>query len=221
MKKSRVTLCALYETRVKSNKLKKIVGRCFEGWSYLNNYQEAYSGRIWLLWETTLFDMELITMNDQLIHVKVNHKLDNSSCFLSALYTNEGTKRAVLWDLMKQIAPDSDKEWLVMRDFKEVTKSEEKVAQGEYSINKSGLKECCIQLDLVDLKSVRVFYTWCNNQEGDNKIYCKLDRVMGNSAWFEKFSGTFVNFQNTIISDHAMTLVNFQEKEGTTRPPFK
>lgn len=45
--RNKLTLCTLYETRVKSNKADSIIRRFFEGWSVLNNYQEATNVRIW------------------------------------------------------------------------------------------------------------------------------------------------------------------------------
>lgn len=44
---------------------------------------------------------------------------------------------------------------------------------------------------------------------------------MGSSAWFDKFKGSYVDFKNTMIADHALELLNFQEEEGKSQPPFK
>lgn len=38
---------------------------------------------------------------------------------------------------------------------------------------------------MVDIKGSCQICTWSNKQEGENGVYCKLDRVVGNEAWMK------------------------------------
>jgi hypothetical protein len=46
---------------------------------------------------------------------------------------------------------------------------------------KSVLDDC----QLFDLTSSGCQFTWCNNQRRDERIYCKLDRVVVNEEWID------------------------------------
>lgn len=49
-------------------------------------------------------------------------------------------------------------------------------------INK--FKDCIDGIGLCDLTGSGCLYTWCNKQEGEDRILCKLGRAMGNDQWF-------------------------------------
>lgn len=135
---------------------------------------------------------------------------------------NDGISRYVLWNLLRRIGRTTDKEWLLMGDFNEVINTEEKMTCVNIFINNSGLKDCCIDLELQDLKSIGLFYTWCNNQDKMNWIYYKLDRAMGNTAWFDRLGNSYFDFQSSIMSDHAISLQSFNCKEHVLgHPSFK
>lgn len=40
----------LIETRVKENKVKRILEMVFPGWSYITNYDHHLLGRLWVIW---------------------------------------------------------------------------------------------------------------------------------------------------------------------------
>lgn len=164
--------------RVKSDKAANITSRFFTGWNVLNNYQKAQNGQIWLMWDPKQYQVDLILLTAQLIHVQVKHLSRNWHCLLSAIYaSNEGAERTELWDVLRTAAPSPDKECLLMGDYNEVISPDEKIIHGEISTIRSGLKDCCINLELLDVKSIGLFYTWCNNQEGKHRIYCKPSLV--------------------------------------------
>lgn len=83
-------------------------------------------------------------------------------CSIFYCAANDTTSRTRVWQTLREVA--SDVPWLIMGDFNEVISSKEKVVEGALNLHSSGLKECCIELDLVDIKSVGLFYTWTNDQ---------------------------------------------------------
>lgn len=97
----------------------------------------------------------------------VTHLLKGWQAKVTRIYAaNDAPSRTSLWTHLRKIAPPPDKPWLVMGDINEVISSEEKSAMGDLNLHSSGLKEFCIAHDLVDIKSVGLFFTWTNNQEG-------------------------------------------------------
>ncbi|XP_062103697.1 uncharacterized protein LOC133814800 [Humulus lupulus] len=60
------------------------------------------------------------------------------------------------------------------------------------------------------LKSVGSYFTWSNNQEGQARIYSKIDHVFNNEKWLDSFpqSTVFFNWEST--SDHCSSCVKLQ-----------
>ena len=41
------------------------------GWKLITNYSEQPNGRLWVMWDQSIVDVQTILVTDQLIHVKV------------------------------------------------------------------------------------------------------------------------------------------------------
>ena len=50
-------------------------------------------------------------------------------------------------------------------------------------------------------------FTWCNMQEGNNRIYLRLDRALAINDWISYFSGTRVLHLVDSMSDHCALLI--------------
>ena len=50
--------------------------------------------------------------------------------------------------------------------------------------------------------------TWCNIQEGDDKIYLRLDKALATQNWIEKYKEVRVHYIVHSISDHFALLVS-------------
>ena len=50
-------------------------------------------------------------------------------------------------------------------------------------------------------------FTWCNMQEGINRIYLRLDRALATNDWISYFSGTRVLHLVDSTSDHCALLI--------------
>lgn len=66
-----------------------------------------------------------------------------------------------------------------------------------------------------------VLFTWCNRQDGHERMYCKLDRVLANLAWLELFNKAVTVFKKSIHSDHAMAITQIRKGGVKKRPTFK
>lgn len=51
MQNNKVDVAVLLETRIKSEKAKKISSKMFRDWHHIYNYEYASNGRIWISWD--------------------------------------------------------------------------------------------------------------------------------------------------------------------------
>ncbi|XP_022855484.1 uncharacterized protein LOC111376735 [Olea europaea var. sylvestris] len=72
------------------------------------------------------------------------------------------------------------------------------------------LGKCMATVGLVDLKFDGCLYTWSNKHVSDPTLE-KLDRVLVNSKWEEKFSGSSATFRTAGVSDHSPMVVKVAE----------
>ncbi|KAL9689883.1 hypothetical protein QQ045_010274 [Rhodiola kirilowii] len=69
--------------------------------------------------------------------------------------------------------------------------------------------------ELADLDQSGCFYTWNNNHEDpESRIWCKLDRAMGNRKWFEDFPDVSVVFMPPDIFDPSPILISWGVKDS-------
>ena len=67
IRKLKISLVCLLETRVKENNMMPIFSRHFQGWQLFQNYSnDAKNGRIWMIWNSSL-QLKLIASMDQCI----------------------------------------------------------------------------------------------------------------------------------------------------------
>ena len=83
IRRLKVDLVCLLETKVKEHKMREIIDKWFPGWKIFHNYTQAVNGRIWMLWNDNL-QASLIAITDQSITSCV--KYDSSTFFFSAIY---------------------------------------------------------------------------------------------------------------------------------------
>lgn len=65
---------------------------------------------------------------------------------------------------------------------------------------------------LIHLVAVGCWFTWTNNQGGENLIKKSLDRALCNTTWRSKFPKAFVTNFLRVQSDHCLVLVNLYRR---------
>lgn len=122
----KLDILILLETRVPSNRAVQV--------SNFGNFEEfvcveakGYSGGIWIFWRTRTVNLELLTLNDQVISIGVvpGQKIEWVS---TAMYVSPLEKyRKERWNYLGQIGPHIQLPWLLLGDFNQVLYEEEKV----------------------------------------------------------------------------------------------
>ncbi|GFS35680.1 hypothetical protein Acr_00g0041440 [Actinidia rufa] len=98
--------------------------------------------------------------------------------------------RRPLWENLCKFNSFADLPWLLMGDFNNVLKGEEKangVSVTNYEMK--DFQDCCYDLGLTDLKFTGLSFTWINNY-----IWSKLDRAMINPRWIQEGWVAMTNF---------------------------
>ncbi|GAV81836.1 hypothetical protein CFOL_v3_25289 [Cephalotus follicularis] len=81
---------------------------------------------------------------------------------------------------------------------------------------------CTIRsVELGDLKSTGLNFTWNNMRSGTAAISKKLDRAMGNLQWFKCFGDSYVHTHNPGISDHSPLSIQLMQQCQSSCRPFK
>ncbi|KAL9263366.1 hypothetical protein AKJ16_DCAP10167 [Drosera capensis] len=102
---------------------------------------------------------------------------------------NTRAQCAFLWDNLIQLGRDCVDPWLVMGDFNTYMNVDEKIGfQGVSMEPCPDLKGLFTELGLEGIPATSFYHTWYNNQGEESWLRIKLDRGMGNSIWFDKFT---------------------------------
>ena len=59
-----------------------------------------------------------------------------------------------------------------------------------------------------DLGFIGPKFTWCNMQEGDNKVYLRLDRALATQSWTDNYKEARVHHIVDSTSDHFASLIS-------------
>ncbi|XP_057247843.1 uncharacterized protein LOC130590009 [Beta vulgaris subsp. vulgaris] len=95
--------------------------------------------------------------------------------------------------------------WVVLGDFNAISSIEDRLGSLVRLAEIGPMLECMNDCELVDIKASGRYYTWTNKQEGDVRVFSRIDRVLVHSYWMESFElaeATFLpkgNFYHTLI----------------------
>lgn len=77
-----------------------------------------------------------------------------------------------------------------MGDFNCVLNRDERIGASVREGEMIPIRRCLANCGLEDMKHTGCFYTWNNKQAGEKSVYCKLDRVLCNELWCDKFNAS-------------------------------
>ncbi|GKV51031.1 hypothetical protein SLEP1_g57708 [Rubroshorea leprosula] len=112
--------------------------------------------------------------------------------------------------------------WIISGDFNTTLNYGERVKpSGVVWGDTSELKDFVSRMEVFDLQFSGAFFTWSNKQGENDRLWCKLDRVMANSSWVSAFPNTSVVFLNPQSSDHSPSLVTVDALMNEKPRPFR
>lgn len=129
--------------------------------------------------------------------------------------------RRQLWNEIQDISISIVEPWCFFGDFNNVISSEDRiwglpVRSSEYldlqnMMEMTGIFPCQMEGDR---------FTW-NNRHCHGRIYSKIDHVLGNVAWFQKFDQHRVEVLEAQISDHNLLLISLNVSLPKRKFQFK
>ncbi|CAM8982906.1 unnamed protein product [Rhodiola kirilowii] len=169
--------------------------------------------RIMLLWDEEVVQISQIVRKSHFICCKI--QCGSCSFNVGFVYaSNITSNRTSMWKEMESIIRNDAGSWLIMGDFNCVLNAEEKrngkILKDTELIDLNSFVTIC---DLSDIPASGHFFSWSNkNCVPDQRIWCKLDRAMGNDNWLNSHPNASAVFLPPGISDHCPVMVSWGEE---------
>ncbi|XP_074370861.1 uncharacterized protein LOC141712003 [Apium graveolens] len=221
---NQVGLCALIETHVARGRVKNIFDRLFRSWDWISNSAYCRRGcKIVVGWNPALFDVVEIISTDQVMHCVVTDLESNYTFHCSIVYAaNEHVNRREVWHSLRSYSMlTTTSPLIVMGDFNAILSSSE--MQGGVESRSPAIQEfrdCVNFIEVQDIVYSGIHFTWAGSPHGVGVVK-KLDRVMANLNFLNKFVGSSVNFLPRGVSDHSPAMVNLMLCRKRGKSSFK
>ncbi|XP_020266380.1 uncharacterized protein LOC109841859 [Asparagus officinalis] len=145
------------------------------------------------------------------------------SCLITVVYAlNDNSGRKSLWHDILAFKQNVSCPWIIGGDFNTIIDNNEKIGGSLVTdAETEDFQDFISSCQLVHLKTNGCFFTWCNKQDIDTRIWCKLDRVLVNEDWIQKYNSSQVEFLTPNCSDHSPGLITIEDEEIEVKRPFK
>ncbi|KAB5541855.1 hypothetical protein DKX38_014829 [Salix brachista] len=143
---------------------------------------------------------------------------------ISFIYgSNIPSARQEVWDYVRRYYGEFQaRSWILMGDFNATMKVTDSAGGDKHwSRSKEEFGQCLNQAELHSVPYKGIKYTWHNGQEMDNMILKKLDWVIGNVTFAEKWTEAFAQFLPRSASDHSSMLLHLNQGQFQPRPRFR
>ncbi|XP_074342552.1 uncharacterized protein LOC141680149 [Apium graveolens] len=161
------------------------------------------SGGLSLLWKETN-QVELLSLSKYHIDVIVNVAGLQSWRLIGFYGEPNRNMRRKMWDLLRNLARDSNLPWCVMGDWNNIVAQTDKKGGASYpQWLLDGFNEVLAETGLNDLELYGHQYTWEKGRGTEAWLKIRLDRAMATGDWFELFPlARLYNLEGT-PSDHS------------------
>ena len=216
--------CALIETHVAKSRVNNIFNKMFRGWDWFSNSEFCLKGcRIVVGWNPDYYDVLEIISTDQVIYCVVTNLDSKDSFHCSIVYAaNDHVKRRELWHSLQAyslLTPTSP--WIIMGDFNAMLgESEILGGVGSGTTAMQEFKNCVNFIEVQDMVYSGIQYTWSGASQGIGVVK-KLDRVLANLHFFQKFQVASARFLPRGVSDHSPTIVELIQNKRRNKSSFK
>ena len=173
----------ILETKLKQQRIREIVEHKFKSWVTCDNFWHHLNARILIIWKNDRVDLQILECLEQVIHCIVTCKVTNSKFCISFVYAcNTMVGRRPLWENLGRFNVSLNDPWLLLGDFNNVLKIDEKSIGLPITPDEIwDFQQCCNKLGIVDTSSSGAYLTWTNNT-----TWSKLDRAMVNKNGWKK-----------------------------------
>ncbi|KAJ6377603.1 hypothetical protein OIU76_026557 [Salix suchowensis] len=206
MKKSKVDVCGLLETKLSLPKVLSLQKFRLKKWKFLTNAASSSSARIVVFWNRSTASVDMVGSSSQGLHVLVRSLVSQVELHISFVYgLHTIVARRTLWDSLRDWCIPGP--WMVLGDFNSLLSQDDKLNGSAVSMYETAdLNKCCLDLGLYDLS-----YTGCHFSWSNGSVWSKLDRVLVNPHWSSLHSTAHVHFE---CCDGFPYVLSLQEAKG-------
>ncbi|KAM6577471.1 hypothetical protein CsatB_029308 [Cannabis sativa] len=195
----------LFETRLNSARMEFIrIQLGFVGCFTVD--AKGKSGGLALLWSND-YSVQIKSFTASHIDALVENDLGFTWRFTGFYGSPDPGGRMECWKLLKRLKPMFQGPWVCGGDFNEIVDKKEKKGGGPKPVYlmrnfRNTISDCHLR----ELVAEGGGFTWCNGRAA-NLVYEKLDRILCNSDWKDKFKMNKVSLLNWWNSDHRPLLL--------------
>ncbi|XP_071739508.1 uncharacterized protein [Rutidosis leptorrhynchoides] len=204
-------ICAILESRVSLNKLKRIGDRVFHSWDWTSNSNVCDGGtHIFWGWDPAIVQVTVLAVTDQVTHCKIRVVNDGTQFFISFVYAdNYYIRKRILWrDLEMHANFIGNHPWDLLGDFNVSLSIDESTAVGScMTLAMREFMNCLNNIQASDINNMGMQFTWNQKPHAKSGILKKIDRVLGNDAFLSGFVNAYALFQPYRISDHCPSIL--------------
>ncbi|XP_019191691.1 PREDICTED: uncharacterized protein LOC109186215 [Ipomoea nil] len=160
-------------------------------------------GGLALLWKE---EITVTVTSSSLNHIDTEIQLEGSDAkwrFTGFYGISDRTRRVESWNLLTNLATRSNLPWLLMGDFNDLLHHHEK--RGRHPHPEWLLRGFRHAVDSAGLRGLFFEghqFTWEKGRGTENWVEEKLDRILANDSWFEKFDMARAISEDVPSSDH-------------------
>ncbi|XP_010681227.2 uncharacterized protein LOC104896208 [Beta vulgaris subsp. vulgaris] len=178
--------------------------------------------RIWLVWLPSVFVVNTCSCVAQYIHCEVIHRATSGTFEVTLIYrANDVVVREELWRALEMISHQVQGAWIILGDFNNVLNLGERLGSAVSLEEVAPFRQCIRECRVQDNPTTGPYYTWSNKQEGENRVFSKIDRVLANSKWFDSFRNAYAMFLPEGISYHCARVVKLDNTMVEKAKSFK
>ncbi|KAL0283664.1 UNVERIFIED_CONTAM: Retrovirus-related Pol polyprotein from type-2 retrotransposable element R2DM [Sesamum radiatum] len=201
----RLHFIALLETRVLHSNATRIQSGVLARWRWFMDYTGP-GNRIWIAWNDDIIDVDILNVDSQYVHCRVHFHELHEIILITVVYgANEVSTRRDLWQGLIELAETVGNEpWLVGGDFNAVLDMSEVCgASGDIRVAMNEFNECILQTGLLSLPMQGERFTWHNCSLDGRSLWKRLDRLLANDVWMDRWPNMYYSCLTPRTSDHS------------------
>ncbi|KAL0293769.1 UNVERIFIED_CONTAM: Retrovirus-related Pol polyprotein from type-2 retrotransposable element R2DM [Sesamum angustifolium] len=179
--------------------------RSFSRWRWFVDYA-GLGNRIWIAWNDELIDVDILNVGSQFVHCRVLvHELHETILITVVYGANDVSTRRELWQGLIDLAVTiGNVPWLVGGDFNAVLDmSEVSGTSGDIRVAMNEFNDCILQTGLLSLPMQGERFTWHNCSLDGRSLWKRLDRLLVNDVWMDKWPNLYYTCLSPRTSDHS------------------
>ncbi|GKB68694.1 zinc knuckle CX2CX4HX4C containing protein [Tanacetum coccineum] len=112
--------------------------------------------------------------------------------------------------------------WCILGDFNAALFLDDKAAgMSSVDISMREFKECVEDIEVMDVQSLGLHFTWSQKPKGKDVVLKKIDRIMANLGFNDMFVGAHAIFRPFCVYDHAPSILCIPTVTKPKPRPFK